>query len=145
MPARSTAPKRSAIQLGPAVLAAAVVGACLVPAASARLAGNTIDPVAMLTEGGRHITLTGPVRCTGGEVCHTRVTITQRSTGALAEGFAVFVCSGDDQEWQVEAWVQGEQAFERGPARAVALARTFDGGESTDAHQWVVNVRLQAE
>jgi hypothetical protein len=72
-----------------------------------------------------------------------RVTVTQRSTGAVAEGQLVFDCSTTQQEWQVHANVLGRETFQPGPARAVAMARTTtDRGETDDAHQWLVDVTL---
>jgi hypothetical protein len=133
--------------IGVVAAAAVALGVCVILAerALARISVNTIDPVAILTDGGRHVILSGPVQCTGGEAYHTRVTITQRESGAVAEGWAVIECSGGEQEWMVHAWVRGDQAFDRGSARAVAFARTFDGGFSTDSHQWMVDVVLEEE
>jgi hypothetical protein len=89
--------------------------------------------------------VTGPVACTEGEIGHQRVSVTQRSTGAVAEGRTRIVCTGELQQWEVQAAVLGEQTFEEGPATAVALCRATDRGESTDAHQWLVEVTLVEE
>jgi hypothetical protein len=35
--------------------------------------------------------------------------------------------------------------FEEGPTTAVAVGRTTSRGETTDAHQWLVNITLVAE
>jgi len=46
--------------------------------------------------------------------------------------------------WDYAA-TQGKASFDEGPATAVAIARSADRGESTDAHQWLVNVTLVAD
>ena len=71
-----------------------------------------------------------------------RVVVTQRSTGAVAEGVALFTGTGDIQQWKVRAVTLTRESFEEGPATAVALARTTLRGQATDAHQWLVNVTL---
>jgi hypothetical protein len=130
------------------VLAATVLtlaGVLVAPTAFAKLSVNTIDPLAIVTDNGRHILATGPIGCTEGERAYVRVTVTQRSTGAVAEGRTRITCTGDTQHWEVHAAVQGQEIFEEGPATAVALARTSDRGDITDAHQWLVNITLVSE
>ena len=115
-------------------------------AASARkLAANTINPTAALHAGGNRITLTGPFTCTQVEWVAFRVTITQRTTGAMAEGYALRLGSTTSQQWQVLATTRGGATFEPGPATAVAVAVSTLHGETTDAHQWLVPVTLQAQ
>src|SRR5713101_1545208 len=82
---------------------AALVGVCLAPLALARILGNTIDPVAIVSGNGLHVVLTGPIACTEGERVSLRVTVTQRETGAPAEGAALFACTGVIQQWRVLA------------------------------------------
>jgi hypothetical protein len=106
----------------------------------AKLAANTIDPTIILDDRGRHLLLTGPITCTGGERTDLRVIVTQRSTGAVAEGTFTFTCSGSGQQWEVQAQTKGKASFQTGAATVVALAVTYDArGEATDAHQWLVN------
>ncbi len=107
---------------------------------------NTIDPLAVVTDNGRQIIVTGPVAvgCTAGQRDYVRVTVTQRSTGAVAEGRTFINCTGDITQWEVLAPIQGNETFELGPATAVALARTTSGGEP-DAHQWLVDITLVGE
>jgi len=72
-----------------------------------------------------------------------RVTVTQRSTGAVAEGQTFLDCSTTAQQWEIHAFTQGRETFAEGPATATALARTgIDRGESDDAHQWLVDITL---
>jgi len=113
--------------------------------AFARITANTVDPVANVTDHGRHLIVTGPIGCTEGERAYLRVTVTQRATGAVAEGRTLITCTGGTQAWEVHAAVHGEEAFEEGPATAAAVARTADGGKTTDAHQWLVEITLAGE
>ena len=71
--------------------------------------------------------------------------MTQRSTGALAEGDTLLFCTGDTQHWEVRASTRGNETFQEGPATAVAVARTSDRGVTDDAHQWLVNITLAAK
>jgi len=114
-----------------------LVGLFIVPPAGARIARNTIDPVALVTDDGRHLVVTGPLACTAGEKVYLRVTVTQRATGAVAEGHTRFLCEGETetQQWEVHAVTHGKARFAEGSAWAVALARTTERGDTTDAHQ----------
>lgn len=120
-------------------------GVWLAPLAFARVTYNTIDPVATITDNGRQIIVTGPIRCDEIQRGDLRVTVTQRSTGAVAEGRTVITCTVDEQQWEVRASVQGKKAFEAGPAIAVALASTSNSGDTDDAHQWLVDITLVRE
>lgn len=124
-----------------AAIAMTLVGVFVAPAV-ARVTANTIDPVASVTDNGRHLIVTGPIGCTEGETAYLRVTVTQHATGAVAEGRTLITCTGGTQQWEVNASVQGEETFEEGPATAAASARTTDHGKTTDAHQWLVDITL---
>jgi hypothetical protein len=131
-------------------VAAALVltlGVFIAHTAFARLAANTIDPVAIVTDKGRHLIVTGPISCTAGERAYLRVTVTQRPTGAVAEGRTLVTCTGEGnpQQWEVHASTQGDETFEEGPATAVALGHTTSRGDITDAHQWLVDITLVEE
>lgn len=129
--------------LVPAVVLITVAVFCNAPTSHAKLAANTIDPLAIVTDNGRHLIVTGPIQGTvGGERGYVRVTVTQRSTGAVAEGSAAFDLTGAVEQWDVHATTQGKATFQPGPATVVAMARTTSRGNATDAHQWLVNVTL---
>ncbi len=113
--------------------------------ALARITYNTIDPIAVVADNGRHLIVTGPLNCTAGERAYLRVTVTQRTTGAVAEGSSFVTCAGVIQQWEVHAQTQGAASFVAGAATAVALGTTSSRGKATDAHQWLVNVTLVAE
>jgi hypothetical protein len=103
---------------------------------------NTIDPLVLLSEDGRHLVVTGPITCPVDDRVRIRVTITQRTTGAIAEGITHVVCTGEPQEWVAELAAHGKEVFLPGAATAVAFGRTTNPVESPDAHQWLVNVEL---
>src|SRR5690349_9488574 len=117
-----------------------LMGVCLAPPAIARIGLNTIDPVATVSGNGLHVLVTGPITCTDGERVSLRVIVTQRETGALAEGVALFTCTGAGQHWSALASIQGNETFQPGPATAVATGRTSFAGKTSDAHQWLVNI-----
>ena len=71
--------------------------------------------------------------------------VTQRETGALAEGVALFACTGVVQQWKVLASIHGNETFQPGPATAVAIGRSSSGAKTTDAHPWLVNITLVGE
>ena len=73
------------------------------------------------------------------------MTVTQRTTGAVAEGRTRFTCTGNTQQWEVHASTRANETFQEGPATAVAIARTSDRGDITDAHQWLVDITLVEE
>lgn len=131
-----------------AVLLVALAGFLSARTAFARITFNTIDPVGLVAEHGRAVLLSGPVQVTAGERTEMRVTLTQRSTGAVAEGLLFYTGTGQTQQWQVRLRTQGAAAFATGPATAVGLARSSSSsvpGQATDAHQWLVNVTLVSE
>jgi hypothetical protein len=111
----------------------------------ARISFNTIDTVGIVADKGRQVTVTGPIAVTVGEQTELRVTVTQRSTGAVAEGVIFLTGTGQTNQWELTAVAEGRAAFEAGPATVVGLARSSVHGRATDAHQWLVNVTLQAE
>jgi len=111
----------------------------------ARIAYNTIDPVGIVVDTGRKVLVTGPIAVTEGERTELRVTVTQRSTGAVAEGVLFFTGTGQTNQWEVTAVAEGRATFEAGPATVVGLARSSAQGQVTDAHQWLVNATLLSE
>jgi hypothetical protein len=128
-----------------AALLLTLAGLCVAPMVFARVVFNTINPVASVTDNGRHILVTGPVGCTVGERAYVRVTVTQRATGAVAEGSTFITCTGVTEQWEVHASTQGKETFQEGDATAVAIGRTTSRGATTDAHQWLVNITLVSE
>jgi len=128
-----------------ASLIAVLIGVTPAPLAFARIAYNTIDALVSVSDEGRHLVVTGPIACTANERAYLRATVTQRTTGATAEGYTFIVCTRAIQQWEVHATAQGKETFEPGSATAVAVARTTTRAETTDAHQWLVAVTLVDE
>ena len=112
------------------------------PVAQARITVNTIDATAKLSENGRRLVVTGPIQTDVVEKIYLRVTVTQRTTGAVAQGIAILRGTGELQTWEVRAKTRGKASFEPGPATAVAIAITSDKGQTSDSHQWLVNITL---
>ena len=111
----------------------------------ARVTYNTIDPIGIVTDKGRKVMVTGPIAVTAGQRTELRVTVTQRSTGAVAEGVIFFSGTGQTNQWELTALTEGRAPFTAGPAIVVGLARSSVRGQPTDAHQWLVNVTLLNE
>jgi hypothetical protein len=122
-----------------------VAGVFIARTGVAKIAVNTIDTVGLVTDRGRHVTVTGPIAVTAGERTELRVTVTQRSTGAVAEGVIFFTGSVQTNQWEVTVMAEGRAAFQAGPATVVGLAHSSVNGQGTDAHQWLVNVTLVSE
>jgi len=128
--------------LVPATLLVILASVFVARTALARISVNTIDPVGIVADKGRQVIVTGPIAVTEGERTELRVTVTQRSTGAVAEGVIFFTDSGQTNQWEVTVKAEGRATFEAGPATVVGLARSSVSGQATDAHQWLVNVTL---
>jgi len=108
-----------------AALGLIFVSIFLAPLAFAGIALNTIDPVAIVADNGHHVIVTGPIACTQGEQAFLRVTVTQRTTGALAEGHTRIICTGDTQQWEVHGSSQRQETFQEAIATAVAVPRAL--------------------
>lgn len=122
-----------------------LLGTLLTASVSAGVYINTIDPTATLDN--RHLEVTGPIGCDAGERLQIRATVTQRHTGAVAEGQTQLWCTGDrenntSQTWEVKATTRGRTTFDPGAATVCALAVTYDRGQATDSHQWCEDVNL---
>jgi hypothetical protein len=137
--------KVRAFRFAPVHLFLVFASAFIAHTSFAKLSANTIDPVGIVSDNGRHVVLTGPVSATSGDRVELQVTVTQRSTGAVADGIVFFTGTGEVTQWAVTAVTVGPAAFEPGPATVVALALTSVKGQPNDAHQWLVNVTLVSE
>jgi hypothetical protein len=106
---------------------------------TARAAGSsfqTIAPIVSLRPDGA-LVVSGPVACTRGERSTVDARVTQRQTGALAEGRWRGTCTGKKQTWRVRrALTKHRERFARGAAEACGLLLTRRRGRVTDAHQW---------
>jgi hypothetical protein len=111
-----------------AAMVMTLAGVLVAPTAFAKIATNTIDPLAIVTDNGLHIIVTGPIACTEGERAYLRVTVSQRATAAVAEGRTLITCTGNTQQWEVHASTQGNETFEEGPATAVCSSHNRSWG-----------------
>lgn len=127
-----------------AAIALLLVGLGSAPPALAGITLNTIDAEAITHDAGGHLVVivTGPLQCDAGERVLVRVTVTQRSTGAVAVGSRRLRCTGAVQRWEVHAVPRGDAVFAEGDATVTAMARTTLRGDATDAHQWLRPVTL---
>jgi hypothetical protein len=131
--------------LVPAAFVLNLLSVWIVPLAFAEIRFSTIDAAAILTDRGRHIIATGTIECDTGQRAFIRVTVTQRSTGTVAEAQTRITCTGVIQQWEVHLATRGKDRFQEGAATAVALARTTDRGNTDDAHQELVDITLVSE
>jgi hypothetical protein len=92
-------------------------------------------PTASLGPGG-HVQIAGHAACAEGAVADLRVTITQRGTGAIAEGTTRIACRGGEVPWDLQASTVGRGALSAGPATACGLLRVPGGDDPPDAFQW---------
>ena len=90
-----------------AALVLTLVGVFIARTAFARLVTNTIAPVGIVADKGRQVMVTGPLAVTEGERTELRVTVIQRSTGAVAEGIIFFTGTGQTNQWEVTAVAEG--------------------------------------
>ncbi len=106
----------------------------LVASGQSKVIVNTIAAGAMLE--GAHVLATGIVACDAGERLRLELTVTQRTTGAIARGTTRGVCTGEVQEWPVRLERRGRARFVAGAVNGCALAVTSLRGKPTDAEQW---------
>jgi hypothetical protein len=124
----------------------AIAMTALAAPASAGVSFNTIDRQADLDAAGRVVEATGPIRCSAVERATIRVTVTQRRTGAVAEGSWRGRCGPTTRTWTAERFVQlGSASLQPGAAKACALGITRRAGRATDAKQWCQTVELSEE
>ncbi|MGQ0592788.1 MAG: hypothetical protein ACT4QB_09105 [Gammaproteobacteria bacterium] len=110
------------------------------------IAGFLADAGRLLIVEGRLFNVTFPVECTTGQKDYIRVTVTQRTTGARAEGRTRITCiGGSAQQFEILAATQGKERFEEGDAISVVLLRSTSRGVTDDAHQWLVPITLVQE
>jgi len=100
------------------------------------------DPTLEVNDNGRRVFVTGTVDCTAGGKVQIHVSITQSSTGAVAEGNWKGECTGSLQTWVTDAVVHGSGELEAGDAQGVGLGITSSSGKSTDALQWLNEITL---
>jgi hypothetical protein len=63
------------------VMALALVGVGITSISFAAITSTTINPLAIVTDNGRRLIVSGPMVCTESEMVELRVQVTQRTTG----------------------------------------------------------------
>jgi hypothetical protein len=122
------------VRRAPLVVAlTAIAMTALAAPASAGVSFNTIDRKTTLDADGRIVAATGPIRCSAVERATIRVTVTQRRTGAVAEGTWQGRCGRTTRTWTAKRFaLRGAATFQPGAARACALGVTRRAGQATD-------------
>jgi hypothetical protein len=119
----------SALALTSAVNHPALCTACK-PAAA-------FDRAGVLADRGAEVRLSGPVDCSVGDTVSIRATVSQLSTGAVAEGVWSKRCTGTTLHWHITAIVNDGVHFSTGSAEGVGLAVIRDHGVPGSAIQWI--------
>jgi hypothetical protein len=114
-----------------------------VAVAGAIAASSTVSDSARLAAGGRALQVGGVVRCSACRGFTLGATVSQRGSGAIAQGGVRCTCDGVAEHWLLTARAREGTTFRRGPARVcVWVTARSQGGEAIDARQWCESVTL---
>lgn len=105
----------------------------------------TADTAVLIPNEDNDVVVIGGIKCAEGQVVEIDVTVTQESTGAVAEGSTLTRCLGTDKQpgwWAVHAPTLSQASFETGKAHVVVNARTLADGEETHEWSWEPDVQL---
>jgi hypothetical protein len=102
--------------------------------AVARLLGNTIDPTASLSAGGRIAEGAALIGCTEGQRIEVKVTFTQGDV--TGEGRTQGDCVGTLASYAVKVVARGPAEFQPGHAEACASAVNSERGKVVDTREW---------
>ena len=105
----------------------------------------TADEAVLMPSEDDDVVVTGGIKCAEGQIVEINVTVTQETTGAVANGDTLTRCLGTDgqaRQWIVHAPTQSQAAFETGNAHLVVNARTLAQGEETHEWSWEPDVQL---
>lgn len=138
-------------------LATAVFAGCVLAAGVAAIPAHSrgrrcsvckpaaaFTPTQTLIDSGRTLKLSGPITCPAGDTVRLRATLSQRSTGAVAQGVWSKACTGKGQHWHTTASVNDGVTMSAGCAHAAGLAIIRHAGKPVDAFQWLRTVTLKA-
>jgi hypothetical protein len=101
------------------------------------------DRAASLVGGGAEVHLSGPVDCPVGDTVAIRATVSQLSTGAVAEGDWSKACTGTALHWHITAIVDDGAHLRPGSADGVGLAVIRDRGVPVSALSWISPLTLR--
>jgi hypothetical protein len=102
------------------------------------------DDAAQLANGGGTVRVSGPITCGMGDSVRIRATVSQASTGAVAEGLWSKRCTGTLQHWHITAIVTDGAHFSAGDADGAGLAIIRRHGVPGSAIQWIRPLTLRA-
>lgn len=111
--------------------------------------GSTCKPAAAfdhdgaLTNRGRAVLISGPITCRAGDRVRIRATVSQVSTGAVAEGVWSGRCTGMVLNWHITARVTDGVDLRAGGADGVGLAIIRQDRTPRRAVQWIRPLTLQ--
>ena len=102
------------------------------------------DRAALLANGGVTVLVSGPITCRVGDSVRIRATVSQASTGAVAEGLWSKRCTGRPMHWHITAKVTDGAHFSAGGADGAGLAISRRHGLPGSAIQWIRPLTLKA-
>jgi hypothetical protein len=102
------------------------------------------DRAALLTSGGGTVRVSGPITCSAGDSVSIRATVSQASTGAVAEGLWSKRCTGTLMHWHITAIGTDGAHFSAGGADGAGLAIIRRHGMPGSAIQWIRPLTLKA-
>jgi len=112
--------------------------------------GRTCKPAAAfdhagaLINGGGAVRVSGPIACKAGDSVRIRATVSQVSTGAVAEGVWSKRCTGKTLHWHITAIVTNGVHLAAGDAEGVGVAIIRRHGIPGSAVQWISELTLTA-
>lgn len=102
------------------------------------------DRAALLANGGVTVLVSGPITCRVGDRVRIRATVSQASTGAVAEGLWSKGCTGRSMQWHITAIVTDGAHFSARGADGAGLAIIRRHGMPGSAIQWIRPLTLKA-
>lgn len=137
----------SARVLSLALAAALTLSLATVAAASGSdidRARSSVGDSARLNAAGTALHLTGVVRCADCRTFTLGATVSQRTSGAVAQGGVRCVCRGAVEHWRLTARARESTTFEPGAARVcVWVIARGSAARPIDARQWCESVALE--
>jgi hypothetical protein len=129
-----------------AVVASAVaLTASVAPARATDAAQARIARSATLNARATAVLVSGVVVCATCRRFTLGATVSQRSSGAVAQGGVRCVCRGSRERWLLTAKAREATRFKPGRARVCVWLLARDGtGDAIDAGQWCENVSLRS-
>jgi hypothetical protein len=99
--------------------------------------GGNFDRSGVVVKSGRAVRVSGPMSCRAGGTVRLRATISQRATGAVAEGSWSRPRTGKTQHWHITANATDGADLKAGCAHGAGLAIYRYAGRPVDATQWL--------